>query len=125
MASDQTAPTRACVGITLLQSLDPSPSLLVRFIERNWLVMDRIAREQGLMTDYAVYWTESPNQEHGASWNVLVEVGYPDPRGYQAIAEQFERIRTAHVVELIEGMDLRSLGVVVRSLEMQIGARSP
>ena len=104
-------PKTAAIGMTFLQSIDPNPDDLCAFIEANWFAMDAIAKAQGLMTSYAL----ETIGEGEADWNVVVRVGYPDPRGYAAIAERFEAIRRAHVVTLINGKGLRDLGWIVRS----------
>lgn len=113
-ASTKAARPPAVVGATFLRSLDPDPAALARFIELNWFEMDRIAKEQGLMTDYALF--TAP--ELSPDWNVLVTVGYPQAEGYAAIAPAFEEIRRAHVVKPVDGKILRELGVIVRSVNI-------
>lgn len=119
------SPARAAeavsIGATFLRSLDPDPASLVRFIDRNWFAMDKIARERGLMTDYALHVASEPAPD----WNVLVLVGYPTADGYAAIAEAFDAIRKAHVVEPVDGKTrLQDLGVIVRSATLAPGPRS-
>jgi hypothetical protein len=42
-------------------------------------------------------------------------VSYHDDRGYEGIAEAFERIRRAHATVRIDGKGLRELGTIVLS----------
>lgn len=58
----------------------------------NWFAMDKIAKEQGLMSAFTV--TDTGTDE--GEWNVLVSVTYMDDKGYEGIAEAFERIRGDH-----------------------------
>lgn len=63
------------------------------------------------MSSYQVF--ESPAEDD--SWNVVVAVGYPTAKGYEAIAEKFEEIRKKHRKVLIGGKDLKELGKIVGS----------
>jgi hypothetical protein len=96
---------------TFLKSLDPKPDNLIRFIVVNWFAMDKIAVKKGLMVEYSVF--EAPDESD--SWNVAVAVGYPTENGYQAITDEFEKIRQKHQKVLIDGKDLKELGKVVGS----------
>ncbi len=96
---------------TFLKSLDSKPDSLIRFIVANWFAMDKIAVKKGLMVEYSMF--ETPDEAD--SWNVAVAVGYPTENGYQAIAEEFEKIRQKHQKVLIDGKDLKELGKVVGS----------
>jgi hypothetical protein len=51
-------------------------------------------------------------------WNVLVSVTYMDERGYDGIAEAFEKIRRAHTTVRVGGKGLRELGSIVDSRRM-------
>jgi hypothetical protein len=90
--------------LTYLQSLDPDPAALIRFIEQNWFAMDAEAVRQGLMTSYSLLRGEDPQ------WNLVCAVGYPDPAGYAGIDAQFEAIRKAHRTVLVDGKGLKELG---------------
>lgn len=90
--------------LTYLQSLDPNPAALIRFIEQNWFAMDAEAVRQGLMTSYSLLRGEDPQ------WNLVCAVGYPDPAGYAGIDAQFEAIRKAHRTVLVDGKGLKELG---------------
>lgn len=73
--------------------------------------MDRVAKLQGLMDEYRLL--ESATDD--GDWHVLVMVSYHDDRGYEGIAEAFERIRRAHATVRIDGKGLRELGTIVLS----------
>jgi hypothetical protein len=106
-------PTRA-VELTFLKSLPGQRENLRRFLVANWFAMDAIAVKQGLMTGYAVMQTETDD----GLWDTLVAVTYTDARGYAGIAEAFERIRSAHKTQLIEGKPLAELGRIVDSKKL-------
>jgi hypothetical protein len=73
--------------------------------------MDKIAKDQGLMSAFTVMDTGTDD----GPWNVLVSVTYMDERGYPGIAEAFEKIRRAHTPVLVDGKALRELGSIVES----------
>ncbi len=114
------ASARQAVELTFLKSNPGDRHRLKRFIEANWLEMDRIAKAQGLMSDYQLL---DSNSDDG-SWNLLMVVTYPDERGYAGIAEAFEKIRRAHTVVLIDGKGLRDLGAIVESRKLYLDAQS-
>lgn len=99
---------------TFLKSVDANPERLVKFLVANWFAMDKIAVEKGLMTEYHLF--ESSNAQD--SWNIVVAVGYPTERGYEAITAEFEKIRKAHKKVLIDGLDLKDLGKIVESRKL-------
>ncbi|MFO0227252.1 MAG: hypothetical protein ACK51K_10340 [Gammaproteobacteria bacterium] len=102
---------RRAVELTFLKSNPGQRERLKTFIELNWFAMDRIAQEQGLMSDYTVMDTGT---DEGA-WNILVSVTYMDEKGYDGIVEAFERIRRAHTTVLVDGKGFRDLGSIVES----------
>lgn len=113
-ASGQTArPTRS-FELTFLKSHDADPGALVRFITANWFEMDRVAVEQGIMTEYRLLQSAGT----GEPWNVLVIVGYPTPEGYAGIAPAFDAIRAAHTIVPIDGKRLKDLGSIVMSRKL-------
>lgn len=77
---------------TFLKSHADDPSALAGFIRANWFAMDAQAVRQGMMTSYALNVAADPGD-----WNLVVMVGYADPRGYEGIAPAFEAKRAAHV----------------------------
>ncbi|MFM8495738.1 MAG: hypothetical protein ACKOEM_09450 [Planctomycetia bacterium] len=102
---------RRAVELTFLKSNPGQRERLKTFIELNWFAMDRVAKEQGLMSDYTVMDTGT---DEGA-WNILVSVTYMDEKGYDGIVEAFERIRRAHTTVLVDGKGFRDLGSIVES----------
>lgn len=113
---------RVAVELTFLKADPGERGNLVRFIERNWFEMDRIAVEQGLMRNYRLLDTDD---EDGA-WNVLVEVTYSDARGYEGVREAFERIRSAHRPVAVDGRErLRDFGTIVESRKTYTRAAAP
>lgn len=117
---DAGASARQAVELTFLKSNPGDRHRLKRFIEANWLEMDRIAKAQGLMSDYRLL--DSGSDE--GPWNLLMVVTYPDERGYAGIAEAFEKIRRAHTVVLIDGKGLRDLGAIVESRKLYLDPQS-
>lgn len=78
---------------TFLKSHAADPAALAAFIRANWFAMDQKAVRRGLMTGYGLQVATDPGD-----WNVVVMVGYPNPRGYAGIAPAFDEIRRAHVM---------------------------
>ncbi|MFN7219581.1 MAG: hypothetical protein ACK5UX_02950, partial [Burkholderiales bacterium] len=99
------------VEFTYLKSQPGERDNLRQAIVANWLAMDAIAVQQGLMVDYKVF--DAGNDD--GEWNIKVMVVYPDARGYDGVREAFEKIRAAHKPVLINGKSVRDLGRVVRS----------
>lgn len=97
------------VEMTFLQAEPGQRDRLRRFIQLNWLAMDRIAVERGLMTSYELFDIGSDE----GPWHLVVVVKYPDARGYDGIRDAFEEIRRAHQVVAVDGKVLRDLGRVV------------
>jgi quercetin dioxygenase-like cupin family protein len=114
-------PARRAVELTFLKSWPGERERLRQFIERNWFAMDRIAQSRGLMTAYSVVETGSDE----GPWNVVVSVTYPNERGYDGIASDFEEIRRAHVTVLIDGKGLRELGSIVETRRTYERAPAP
>jgi hypothetical protein len=97
--------------MTFLKSNAGKRDNLKQFIRLNWFAMDLIAENQGLMSSYHLFETDSDDGE----WNVVVQVVYPNEKGYDGIKEEFEKIRAAHKTILVNGKSLRDLGAIVRS----------
>ena len=102
------------VQLTFLKSNPGQREQLKRFIVLNWFAMDKIAKDQGLMSAFTVMDTGT---DEGA-WNVLVSVTYTNEKGYAGVAERFEKIRNAHTTVLVEGKNLRELGSIVDSKQL-------
>lgn len=96
---------------TRLKALPGERANLTAFIHLNWFAMDAKAVEQGLFTSYRLIANPAA---HGA-WDLLVEVGYLTPLGYDepAIRAAFEAIRAAHTTVPVEGKTLRELGAIL------------
>ncbi|WP_404371028.1 hypothetical protein AB5I39_03110 [Sphingomonas sp. MMS24-J45] len=109
------APTRA-IEHTYLKALPGQRPALIRYIRDNWFAMDRIGRSQGLFTSYRLLERDGA-EDPAAEWDVVVAVGYPDPRGYDApgVAARFAAIRAAHREIRVNGRGLPELGRIVRS----------
>jgi hypothetical protein len=102
---------RRAVELTFLKSNPGEREQLKSFIVLNWFAMDRIAKEQGLMSAFTVMDTGTDE----GPWNVLVSVTYMNEKGYEGIAEAFEKIRRAHTTVRVGGKALRELGSIVES----------
>jgi len=110
-SADAPAAKDRAVELTFLKAKPGERENLKRFIVLNGFAMDKVAKEQGLMSAFTVMDTGS---DEGA-WNVLVSVTYPNEKGYDGIASEFEKIRRAHSTVLVEGKALRDLGAVVET----------
>jgi hypothetical protein len=112
-AASQSTERRA-VELTFLKSNPGEREQLKTFIVLNWFAMDKVAKEQGLMSAFTVMDTGTDE----GTWNVLVSVTYMNEKGYEGIAEAFERIRRAHTTVRVGGKTLRDLGAIVDSKRM-------
>jgi hypothetical protein len=106
-------PLRA-VELTFLKATPGNRENLKQFIALNWFAMDKIAVAQGLMKEFKVMDTGSDD----GAWNVLVSVTYGNPRGYDGVAVEFEKIRAKHKVVLVNGKRMPELGAVVDSRKL-------
>jgi hypothetical protein len=105
---------RRAVELTFLKSNPGQREQLKSFIVLNWFAMDKIAKQQGLMSAFTVMDTGTDE----GPWNVLVSVTYMNDKGYEGISEAFEKIRRAHTTVRVEGKGLRELGAIVESKRM-------
>jgi hypothetical protein len=113
-ASSAAASDRRAVELTFLKSNPGQREQLKSFIVLNWFAMDKIAKEQGLMSSFTVMDTGTDE----GPWNILVSVTYMNDKGYEGISEAFEKIRRAHTTVRIEGKGQRELGTIVESKRM-------
>lgn len=97
------------VEMTFLQSLNPDPTLAACFIRANWFAMDAVAQARGLMTSYTLHIDPAPHE----AWNMVVQVGYPDERGFDSIQAHWAEIRAAHKTVLIDGKGLPDLARIL------------
>jgi hypothetical protein len=105
---------RRAVELTFLKSNPGQREQLKSFIVLNWFAMDKIAKQQGLMSAFTVMDTGTDE----GPWNILVSVTYMNDKGYEGISEAFEKIRRAHTTVRVEGKGLRELGAIVESKRM-------
>lgn len=108
IARSAEAATRA-VEMTFLRSLDPDPVRAARFIRANWFAMDAVAQARGLMTFFSLHIDAEPRDD----WNLVVQVGYPDPRGFDSIRAEWAGIVAAHDTVLIDGKRLPDLARIL------------
>lgn len=96
---------------TRLKALPGERANLTAFIHLNWFAMDAKAVEQGLFTSYRLI----ANPAADGEWDLLVEVGYPTPAGYDDPATQaaFGAIRAAHQTVPVAGKTLKELGTIL------------
>ncbi len=97
---------------TYLKANENQTSNLKTFIEKNWFVMDHIAVDQKLISNYILY--ENADNT-AADWDMIVAVEYFSREGYSEIASQFEEIRQKHQEVKIKGLGFKDLGKVIRS----------
>jgi hypothetical protein len=109
------APAEAAATVvvewTRLKAKPGERAKLAAFIVANWFAMDRQAVEQGVFTSYRLI--ENPTAD--GTWDLLVEVGYPTPAGYDDPETQvvFSAIRAAHTIVPIDGKTLGELGTIL------------
>ena len=111
------SPKAASFELTFLKASGGNVASLCQFIKENWFEMDRIAVEQGLMTEYRLLRSTGADPD----WDVLVIVGYPNVDGYSGITKEFEAIRAAHTTVPVNGKTLRQLGTIVSSRRLVPG----
>jgi hypothetical protein len=111
------SPRAASFELTFLKATDGDTVSLCRFITQNWFEMDKVAVEQGLMTEYRLLRSTDPDP----GWDVLVIVGYPNVDGYSGITKEFEAIRAAHTTVPVNGKTLRQLGAIIASRRLVPG----
>ncbi len=114
MSTAPSSPERRAVEFTYLKSNPGEREQLKTFIVLNWFAMDKIAKEQGLMSAYTVMDTGTDE----GPWNVVVSVTYKNEKGYDGIKEAFEKIRRAHTTIRVGGKGLRELGSIVETKRM-------
>lgn len=96
---------------TFLRSIDKDPAALLRFIEANWLAMDRKAIAAGIFAEARLLVAvDAPADDE---WNVAMAVRYFSAGGYDDVKPQFDRIKTAHSIIRPDGKGLAELGRIV------------
>ncbi len=104
---------------TFLKASAADPAALLRFLEANWLAMDRLAVAQGLFAHARLHRAEAAD---GAGWDVVMQVGYRTPAGYDGVRTAFEAIRAAHRPVQPDGQPLAALGRIVESRRVHLVA---
>jgi hypothetical protein len=113
------APGVAVEEWTFLKANAADPAALLRFLEANWLAMDRIAVARGLFAHARLHRADPTD---GTSWDVVMVVGYTTPAGYEAVRAAFEAIRAAHRPVQPDGLALAALGRIVESRRVSLVA---
>lgn len=119
-STEAAAPALAAAGppVTTHTYLAATPGrrdALARFIVANWFEMDRVAVAQGLFRGYRLLQNPRPDGD----WDLIVEVVYNDACGYPCVAARFDAIRRAHATVPVDGLAMKDLGRVVRSVDFQ------
>lgn len=78
---------RRAVELTFLKSNPGEREQLKTFIVLNWFAMDKIAKEQSLMSAFTVMDTGTDE----GPWNVLVSVTYTNEKGYEKASPRRSR----------------------------------
>jgi hypothetical protein len=97
--------------LTYLKSVEGEKNNLKEFLISNWLSMDSIAKKQELIEDYALW----QNKTESSDWDYIVYVIYKNEKGYEGIANAFEKIRSEHKKVLIQNKDFKQLGRISKS----------
>lgn len=99
---------------TFVRALPDRRDQLGRFLELNWLAMDRRGIETGIFTHATLFTIANASGEMTAEVaDFVVEVGYLTLGGYADVETKFNEIRKQHKVVLVEGLGFRELGKVV------------
>jgi hypothetical protein len=101
--------TTKAIELTFLRSVDPDPALAAQCIKANWFAMDAVAQARGLMTSFNLLVDPVSPQD----WNLAVQVGYPDARGFESIRAAWSEIVAAHKTVLIDGKRLADLATIL------------
>ena len=100
---------------TFLKAHAADPAALLRFLQANWLAMDRIAVARGLFAHARLHRADPAEAVDGAGWDVVMVVGYRTPAGYAGVQAAFDAIRAEHRVVQPDGQPLAGLGRIVAS----------
>ena len=101
--------------MTYIQAKAGMREQMKRFLVANWFALDEIAVKQGLMTSYRLLDTGQDAAGDAEAWNIIVISSYRDEKGYEGIKTEFEALRKTHQKVLIDGLDFRELGRIVKS----------
>lgn len=110
---------------TFLQARQDRRRELGRFIELNWLVMDRQAIDQGLFSHATLLEVVGADGSEAADRvDYIVEVGYLTPGGYGDVSGRFNEIRARHRTLPVDGFLMADLGRVVGDQQLRPVASS-
>ncbi|MBD1209639.1 MAG: DUF1684 domain-containing protein [Ignavibacteria bacterium] len=98
--------------LTYLKAKPNQGARLTHFLEKNWLELDRIAVEKKLIKQYRLVRNAKTDEQY---WDVVVAVEYNNELLYDGIHEEFETIRSRHKTALIDGLNFKELGDIVKS----------
>lgn len=110
---------------TFVKALPSRREQLARFLELNWLAMDRRGISAGIFTHATLFDIAGASGEIATVLaDFIVEVGYLTLGGYSDIEANFNEIREQHKTMLVGGLGLKELGRVVgdRQLRPQASA---
>lgn len=101
----------ALVTHTFIKALPTRRDQLRRYLEQNWLVMDRRGIDAGIFTDATLFEVASVSDGADADLaDFVMVVGYFTPGGYLDVEAKFRQIRREHKIALVDGLDLKDLG---------------
>lgn len=99
---------------TYLKAEEGKADLMKEYIIKNWFVMDEVAVQQGLFRNYHIITNQQSQQD--TSWDLIVAVEYYADESYTNIATSFEKIRTAHKVHAVTGLNRGDFKVIKSEL---------
>lgn len=111
----------ALVTHTFIAALPGRRAQLRRFLELNWLAMDRRAIDAGLFT-HATLFEVASGEGQGDAPDFVMAVGYRTPGGYGDVEARFREIRRQHRIVLVDGLDLSGLGRIVGEQQLRPAA---
>lgn len=113
-------PEPALVIQTFVKALPNRRDQLARFLELNWLAMDRRGIDAGIFTHADLFdIVDASGDAAAVSADFVVEVGYLTPAGYSDVEAKFNNIRQLHKTVLVDGLGLRELGRVIGDRQLR------
>jgi hypothetical protein len=110
----------ALVTHTFVKALPDRRAQLRRYLEQNWLAMDRRGIDLGIFTHALLF--ELSAVSDGASPDLadfVMVVGYLTPGGYADVDAKFRDIRRQHKTILVDGLDFKDLGRVTGEQQLR------
>jgi hypothetical protein len=110
----------ALVTQTFVKALPNRRDQLARFLELNWLAMDRRGIDAGIFTHADLFdIVDASGDAAAVSADFVVEVGYLTKAGYRDVEAKFNVIRQLHKTVLVDGLGLRELGRVTGDRQLR------